>query len=129
MRTKVKGKGTSYKFLPEVQAALKKKKESTGKSFTQILEDLVLGRLQFSGSIEKLLNDEVRRTGNTRELIIEVAVINWLIRNLHQQSQGHCRLTHDFGSKIQADEELIQLKASYEDARERCLRAERLAKK
>lgn len=66
-----KGKLRNFTFVESADARLVKLKQDTGKDMTLILEDLILGRRQFSPDIETFISEEIARTRHSREHVIE----------------------------------------------------------
>lgn len=68
----------NYKFAPEVVEALEKQAESSGRTATRVLEDLVMRRDKLSKTAQELIARKVQETGWTHDEAIEWAVIRCL---------------------------------------------------
>jgi len=64
----------NFNFVKSADEKLSRMSAQTGRTMTVIIEDLILGRRQFSPEIEEFIENECRRTRRPREQVIEACV-------------------------------------------------------
>lgn len=64
----------NFTFYESADNRLKELEKETGKTMTAVIEDLLLGRRQFSPEIETFITEEVARTGQPRNRVIETSL-------------------------------------------------------
>jgi len=69
-----KGPLRNFTFLEAADKRLLELKKETGKTMTAIIEDLILGRRQFSAEIERFIAEQMARHHRPRNEIVESAL-------------------------------------------------------